>query len=79
MAKSKSDEPEVIQGPDGPIAIEKLTDRITVTQVVEKAFKFEVLAGMHMEGDTARHRGEVVASDDDLVAIFGNRKFRKVE
>lgn len=69
----------VVQGPDGPIVIEKLTDTITVTRVAEKAFKFEVLAGIHMNGEVPVSRGEVVASDDDLVAIHGNKKFRRVE
>jgi len=50
-----------------------------VSEPVAKAFRFEVLAGVHYVGDVPYGKDSVVASDDDLVAISGNTKFRRLE
>ena len=46
--------------------------------VAPKAFKFKLLGGSHWVGDVAYNKGDIIESDDDLVAIFKN-KFEKVE
>ena len=43
-----------------------------------KLFKFKLLGGSHWVGDVAYNKGDIIESDDDLVAIFKN-KFEKVE
>lgn len=68
MAKSKVDEVQV----DGAETVE-------VQVPVVKAFRFEVLAGTHYVGEVPAVQGEVIESDDDLVAIHGSNKFRRVE
>jgi len=44
-----------------------------------KKARFEVLGGTYWAGDTPHQKGEVIESDDDLPAIYGNNMFRKVE
>ena len=44
-----------------------------------KKARFEIVQGGHMVGDVPHNAGEVIESDDDLVAIYGSNKFRKVE
>ena len=70
MAKSKVTEDEVAV--DG-------AETVAVSEPIAKAFRFEVLAGVHYVGDVAYGKDSVVASDDDLVAIHGNTKFRRLE
>jgi hypothetical protein len=44
--------------------------------------KYELLEGSHLVSDTpmvVASKGEVVESDRDLVAIFGEQKFKLVE
>lgn len=44
--------------------------------------KFQVLAGKHyvsLEPVQVARKGDVVESDRDLVALFGDEKFRRVE
>ena len=67
-------DPVAVNTPSGLVKVEKVEQKPVTT-----AFRFELLAGQHMEGDLARQTGEVVASDDDLVAIHGTNKFRRVE
>lgn len=90
MAKSKTDakvgeipilevsvpaDPVSINGPEGPIVVEKIDDK----PVIVKAFKFELVGGPHFVGERAYYRGDFIESDDDLVAEFGTNKFRRVE
>jgi hypothetical protein len=42
------------------------------------AKKFSLLAGSHVVGATVYNKGDVVVSDDNLVAIFGTGKFASV-
>jgi hypothetical protein len=69
-----SADPVVVNTPEGPVEVEKVSEPPVV-----KALRFELLAGAHMEGAELRSKGEVIASDDDLVAIHGSNKFRRVE
>lgn len=69
-----SADPVAVNTPEGPVQVEKVSE----TPVV-KAFRFELLNGLHVEGAEVRVKGDILASDDDLVAIHGTNKFRRVE
>jgi hypothetical protein len=62
----------VIQTEAGPLKAEVVDQK-------PKAFRFELLAGTHYSGDVPFKQGDTVESDDDLSAIYGSTKFRRLE
>jgi len=50
-----------------------------VVTVKPKAFKFKVLGGKHYVGEAVYKPGDIVESDDDLVALYGRPKFELVQ
>lgn len=51
----------------------------TPAPVVTKAFKFKLLGGKHYVGETVYRPGDIIETDDDLVAIHGKPKFELVQ
>lgn len=79
MAKSK-DESASVEPQVAPSANEPVSEApASVPEVKPKKKKFKLLGGKHHTPGKVYKAGDIVESDDDLVAIWGRPTFELIE
>jgi hypothetical protein len=75
MAKSKDEVTSTEPVVEAPV----VEAPASVPEVKSTKRKFKVLGGKHRVGSKAYFTGDIVESDDDLIAIWGRPKFELVQ